>query len=344
MKRGCVVLISLLCMSFILSSAMAEVSITDHKGAGSGIEPLATGSVQLTDVSGVEYFINTDITFTTSSSASGAASEASYTLAVAATTLAGGTTMSTLSDAFDGYGAIYINYGSGDVSYNKNGPANMECEGRQVVYNTQTIGPLSVYRKVFVPDNDEFIRWLDIVTNNGTITETVTVKTSNNLGSDSNTIIVTTSSGDAVATLEDTWVTTMQNYSGNTSSDPRIAHILRGEGALVGLASISFTNGDDNPTWSYTFDIEPGQTRIIMCFASCQPDKAAAAAKAAELVSLPTNSLQCMTEEEKSQVVNFVVIPPVVTPIPAVGHFGVIIMGFALGLSALWLMRRRHRA
>ena len=46
----------------------------------------------LIDDSGVEYFINTDITFSTSSSASAAMSEASYTHSVAASTANGGTT------------------------------------------------------------------------------------------------------------------------------------------------------------------------------------------------------------------------------------------------------------
>src|ERR1700759_4023004 len=41
--------------------------------------PVATGSVSLIDSAGLEYFINTNITFSTSSSASAAASEASYT-------------------------------------------------------------------------------------------------------------------------------------------------------------------------------------------------------------------------------------------------------------------------
>src|SRR5882724_8176523 len=68
----------------------------------------ATGSVQLIDAGGLKYFINTNITFSTSSSASGAASEASFTAPIAASTLAGGSVMQTLSDMFDGYGALCV--------------------------------------------------------------------------------------------------------------------------------------------------------------------------------------------------------------------------------------------
>ncbi len=293
-----------------------------------GIAAAATGSQQLIDASGVKYFIDTNITFSTSSSASGAMSEASYTHAVAATTMNGGTVMSTLNDAYDGYNAMCISHNNtvatcetGNANftiYNKNGVATTECPGpisgvhRQVVLNPQTIGPIQVHRKVFVPDNDAFARWLNYFTNTDTSPHTVTMVTSNNLGSDSNTRIVSSSNGNATAELTDTWVTTFQNYSGTTSSDPRLGHVLQGPGAPVGLAGINFANGDDNPFWGYTFTLAPGQTAIIMNFAVVQPSKAAAAAQSAALVALPAHALQCMSAAERTQVVNFVVPPPII--------------------------------
>src|SRR3954447_16085029 len=164
----------------------------DH--AHRGASQKATGSQALIDSSGVKYFINTAITFSTSSSASGAMSEASYTAAVNATTLNGGTTSSTLNDAFDGYNAICIgtngtaqgpcesgSLGGGGVAarptkrglptkgslpdymmYTQTGPATTECNGRQVVLPVQTIdlvtSTIQVSRKVFVPSNDSFGR------------------------------------------------------------------------------------------------------------------------------------------------------------------------------------------
>ncbi|MGH9419713.1 MAG: hypothetical protein ACRD3J_07055, partial [Thermoanaerobaculia bacterium] len=100
---------------------------------------LATGSQSLIDASGVQYFINTDITFSTSSSASAARSEASYTHAVVASTSAGGTTTSTLNDAYDGYDTLCLSRNntvatcqtgnSNFVIYNKLGPATTSCPG-----------------------------------------------------------------------------------------------------------------------------------------------------------------------------------------------------------------------
>src|SRR5262249_32291762 len=151
-------------------------------------------------------------------------------------------------------GTFYTNNGpgAGKAAITTECPGPMTSTKRQVVFNDQTIGNLHVSRKVFVPDNDSFARWLNIVTNVGSGTEHVAVSTSCNLGSDSNTRIVTTSDGDANVTVADTWVTTFQNFSGTTTSDPRLGHVLQGPGTVAApLKTISFVNGNDGPTWSY---------------------------------------------------------------------------------------------
>ncbi|HSY50334.1 MAG TPA: hypothetical protein VLC46_16095 [Thermoanaerobaculia bacterium] len=285
---------------------------------------LATGSIKLIDAAGLQYFINTDITFSTTSSASGAASEASYSAAVAATTLNGGTTMSTLNDEFDGYQTICVSLSNANTQcetgnaafaiYNKNGPPAFDatvppgptCTNRQVVFPNQTIGPLTVFRKVFVPTNDTFIRWMNFFTNTSGSPVTFTMLTSNNLGSDSNTVIVNSSNGDAVADVTDTWITSFQNYSGTTSSDVRTGAVIQGAGAPTPVSTIFFANGNDNPFWVYSITLAPGQTKAILNFATGQPSKAAANAKSAALALLPASSTQCLSATELGQVVNFV--------------------------------------
>jgi uncharacterized repeat protein (TIGR01451 family) len=285
---------------------------------------LATGSVGLIDSSGLKYFINTNITFSTTSSASGAASEASFTHAIVASTSGGGTTSSTLNDAYDGYQTICVSLtnattqcqtGNANFSiYNQNGPASVDagvpagpnCTNRQYVFVAQTIGGLSVQRRVYVPPNDNYIRWLNSYTNTTGAPITFTTMTSNNLGSDSNTRIVTTSSGDNVATVADNWVTSFQQYSGNTSSDPRLVHVMWGPGAATPISNISFVDGDDNPFWVYSITLAPGQTKNIMNFSSGLGSKAAANAKAAALTLLPATATQCLTATQLGQIVNFV--------------------------------------
>ncbi len=316
----------------------------------------ATGSIALIDAQGLKYFINTNITFSTSSSASAAMSEASFTHAVAASTLNGGTTSSTLNDAFDGYNTVCLSLNNtvatcetgnaNFVIYNKNGPATTECPGpvshvnRQVVFPVQTIGSIQVSRKVFVPDNDQFARWLNYFTNTGATPQTITPVIANNLGSDSNTVIVATSSGDTNADTSDTWVTTFQNFSGTTTSDPRLGHVLQGSGVPVPLSGIHFANGDDNPFWGYTFTLQPGQTIIIMNFVTGQPSKAAAQSKSAQLVGLPPTALQCLTTAEQAEIANFNALVPIAT-IPTLSWSSLAALAALLGLAALVLLRRR---
>jgi hypothetical protein len=364
-------------LAFALLSALtttllsADVSIIERQTAhtkaaksGKGKRPgitNATGSISLIDAQGLKYFINTNITFSTSSSASGAASEASYTHAVAASTSGGGTTSSTLNDAFDGYESMCLvvnnsvtapcaTGNANFVIYNKNGPATTECPGpvshvnRQVVFPVQTSGNVQMFRKVFVPDNDQFARWLNYFTNTGASPVTVTMETSNNLGSDSNTVIVATSAGGATINTTDTWVTTFQNFSGKTTSDPRLGHVLQGgPGVATPLSGIFFQNGNDNPYWGYTFTLNPGQTKIIMNFVTGQPSRPAANAKAAQLVGLPPNTLQCLTTAEMGEIVNFQAQTPV-GEMPTLSETSMIIMGMLLALAALVLLRRRATA
>ncbi|HXH39015.1 MAG TPA: hypothetical protein VNN08_10335 [Thermoanaerobaculia bacterium] len=289
---------------------------------------LATGSIGLIDAAGLKYFINTNITFSTSSSASGAASEASYQNAIVASTVAGGTVMSSLSDMFDGYNAICVSLTNATgpcetgnasfVMYNKNGPAAFDatvpagptCTNRQIAYPAQTIGALSVKRKVFVPTNDRFIRWMNFFTNTSGAPVTFTMITSNNLGSDSNTKIISSSNGDNVAQTTDNWITSFQNFTsatvGTTSTDPRIGHVIQGPGAPTPVSNIHFVDGDDNPFWVYSITLAPGQTKAILNFATGQGTKAAANAQSAALDNLPATSTQCLSAVELSQVVNFV--------------------------------------
>jgi uncharacterized repeat protein (TIGR01451 family) len=315
------------------SMTFAEVSLTDRhllvqrhraksaKAKGGQLGPVtnATGSQALIDASGMKWFIDTNITFSTTSSASGSASEASYTHAVSASTISGGLVTSTLNDAFDGYNSLCVSLtgatgpcATGNPAYsfyNQSGPATTECAGRQIVFPAKTIGPLSVSRKVFIPANDSFGRWMNLFTNTSGAPVTFTMVTGNNLGSDNNTRIVSSSSGDNVAALNDTWVSTFQNFSGvgpgSASSDPRIGHVLRGAGGAVGLTSINFADGDDNPFWSYTLTLPPGASGAIVNFAVLQPTKALANAKAAELAGLPANAQQCLSPVELGQIRNF---------------------------------------
>ena len=287
---------------------------------GDGARPHATGSQGLVDAAGMKWFVNTDITFSTTSSASAAMSEASYTHAVTASTLNGGTVQSTLNDAYDGYNTLWVNVNgtfcaaTGDpncTAYNKNGPAPAAtCSGQQIDFPVQAIDGLNVSRRVFVPKNDHFERTLNVFTNPGTTPITANMATANNLGSDTNTVITGTSNGSLTPADGDEWVTTFQNFSGTTTSDPRLGHVLQGAGAPVGVTNVTFNNGSDRPTWGYTFTVNPGQTVILGNFAVADGTIAASKADSARLAALPANATQCMTPTDVSELANFVAPTP----------------------------------
>jgi hypothetical protein len=331
-----------------------------------GVHPNASGAQALIDASGLKYFINTNITYSTSSSASGAMSQASYTHAVAATTMSGGVNNAILINAFNGYGGICVNLTGAlgkcntgdpnDVSYNKNGPATTECNGRQIVFPAQTVvappplgahapiaGVLSVSRKIYVPTDDTFSRSLNIVTNISAAPVTFSLMTSNNLGSGSSTKITGTSTGTIPPTAADKWVTSFKAYVGTTSSEPRLGHVLQGVAAATPVAAVSFADGNFNPWWGYTVTLNPGQTKIIMNFVTGQASNAAAKATAARLMTLPATSLACMTPTEKAQVTNFVAAIPPPSQIPSLSPLALIwlMLGVVVVAGGFYTLRRR---
>jgi hypothetical protein len=311
----------------------------------------ATGSIGLVDGSGFKWFINTNITFATSSSASAGMSEASYTHAVQASTMGGGMVASTLNDAYDGYQSICVSFtgatgpcatgNANYVIYNKTGgppTADPACGGRQYIFPIFTTNGIQIQRRVYVPATDHYARWINVFKNTTGSPITFNMITSNNLGSDSNTIIVNSSNGNATAELTDTWVTTFQNFSGTTSSDPRLGHVFRGPGASSGLAAIHFADGDDNPYWAYTITLGPGETKLIMNYAVAEPTKAAAAAKSALLAALEPGALACISPTELPEISNFAAANP--TGVPTLNPIG--LSAIALGLAAVgfFILRR----
>jgi hypothetical protein len=154
--------------------AHADVSLTDQqtfaKGprytarSSNGVSaPLAVGQIpRLIDGTGLEWFINDEVAYVTESSAVGAASDAVFVGAVEATTANGGSELSVLADAFDGYNALQVSVdGGAAIAYNNLGTATADCNGRQIVMPVLSSGGISVQRKVYIPGNDGFARWMN---------------------------------------------------------------------------------------------------------------------------------------------------------------------------------------
>ena len=264
--------------------------------------------VALIDASGLEFLIDTDFHGSASTTSSEAV-EASYIAPVPADTASGGVTMSILDDAFDGYGTLKIFAGGeGRVTYGNNGPATLIDGGRSILFGTEVFGEFDevlVTREVFVPEDDEFCRWLTRIRNVGTETAFVLVRIRNDLGSDDLTRIHATASGDTTAGADDNWVVSFEDFIGDNSFDPRLGHVFQNSGARVQLTAMRFFDGDDEPNWDYELEILPGEVQTIMHFVTGQPTLADAVSGAEALALTSGSALDFMSPTEMLQVVNF---------------------------------------
>lgn len=198
------------------------------------------------------------------------------------------------NDAYDGG---MDNQAFGDVFQ-----ATLENNNREVLLGPSSPNPnVSISRKIFVPDDDGYARFLEIVTNTSGAPLTFQVPIYTNLGSDGTTgELVTTSSGDNIFTTADQWILTDDS---DGSNDPTMLHIIAGPGG-AGPTTVNAT-GSGSVAYTYSVTLQPGETKIVMHFAAQSANRATALAKAESLVALERGALSGMTAEELRQVVNF---------------------------------------
>ena len=158
--------------------------------------------------------------------------------------------------------------------------------GREIALGPDTMSGLDVTRKIFVPTDDGWARFLEVLSNNTGAPITVDVRIDGGLGSDSDTIIITTSSGDAVFAPGDRYLVTDDDYADGTN-DPALAHVFDGPGGSIYADSVYASDGDDAPWYQWSgVTIQPGRTVIIMHFAVQRWYRADAIASANKLEAL----------------------------------------------------------
>jgi hypothetical protein len=297
--------------------------------------------VELKDSNDTKYWVNTDVAnLVNTSNASGALTNATYTkpVTVTSTFIAftpwwGFTTIYTttfqvnipLTPAFFGFNGLTVAGYGGELLtppdvYNPAMPlAATECEqngeNRQLVFEPQAFEShnLQLQRKVFVPHNDAYARWMNIITNTGATTAEVDVSLLGKLGSTDHTAVKTTSTGDSSLGVQDTWFTTAQVLPDNVQSfQPKLGFVVQGEGAISPATGLSI-NTEGQTAATYSLSIPPGESQIILFFTTVQGKPKEAKKTCENLVTLPSKALTCMTEEELAEVVNFAHITPPVT-------------------------------
>jgi protocatechuate 3,4-dioxygenase beta subunit len=208
----------------------------------------------------------------------------------------GGTTDGRLSNAYDG---TYYLKADGWWFANRGQTVTTEDGGREVVISPDVFDGLQMRRKVYVPAEGGFARYLDILTNTTAQAKTVTVGGEGWLGPYTDTHVVVSPS----QTSNRYAVTDM---SGACCS-PSIAHVLGGAGAPVPVAAFQL-DAFGHFTYRWDVTVQPGQTVIVMHFTAQRDaaDAAGAGAQAEALVDLSDpKALEGMSDEEKAEVVNF---------------------------------------
>jgi hypothetical protein len=255
-----------------------------------------TGAVTF-QVAGYNLFQNGAVTFATSSSAFGF-SEASMTAPQSVTTANGGMVQSKLTNAYDGVLSWGIPTAGGAPMATTYTPPTgvVDIVGAPVSgtpNNIKITGPggiitgapsttphlgsfnglqLAQQNAVFQLDSTTpVIRSIVFVTNPTNAPITQEIGSFNNLGSDNNTFIFSTSSGAATFTPgTDTWIGSFKNFTGGStiSSEPRLLNVIQGPGNVANPADAhsTFVNGNDLPTFDYNLTIAPGQTKALMIF------------------------------------------------------------------------------
>ena len=211
---------------------------------------------------------------------------------------------------FDGNGQ---GYGSGEEN------------DREIAVRQQGLAGLDVTRKVYVPREGYFVRYLELLHNPTASPVTVSVKVRTNLrrcqfwwdygcGGAS---VISTSSGDDVldaadAANPDRWVVLdngqdIDPYYENGM--PASSYAFDGAGAAERAAAASYDPGTALEL-AYQWDsvtIQPNATVAYMHFGSAQTSRAAAQASVERLVQLPPEALAGLSAEERAEVRNFAV-------------------------------------
>jgi hypothetical protein len=299
----------------------------------------ATGSVQITVGNG-KWFVNTNITFSTTSSGSLALSSASLHTASAATALS-----YNRNDAFDGALSWHVYASPPGVADSSGGYVQaggvVSVTSNSVVGPNKTLAGLNVHTELYFPSSKSVVRSILYMQNPTGAPITVTVDNDNDLGSDIDTTIQATSSGDATFDATDNWVISCQ-LSGSScpgpgnlvgTSDPILTYAFQGPGGIRATsAGSSFANGNGNPNFRFSnVTVPAGETRAVMMFVQMSDTVADAEADAPRFNTLQgTDYLALLSPAQTAEIVNWNVSA---LGVPSLSQWALAAMAGLLGLA-----------
>jgi hypothetical protein len=220
------------------------------------------------------------------------------------------------ADAFDGYGTPW----AGGLFYAN--PQEARCSGenggQEWAYATDTLGTVKVTPKLYADPRRPFGRQYFSIKNTTAGPIVIDIGFMNgNFGSDSNTEIDRTSSGDGTVTPADSWATSCEdndldgctNVVGEAVRDPELAHTWeRASGAEQNADVISLADGSDS--FEVEFDDVPipaGKTIALMGIVTLALDITDARKAAARAANNPADAgvFRGLSKKERKRLVNF---------------------------------------
>ncbi len=202
------------------------------------------------------------------------------------------------TDVWDG--AYYLSVNS--IQYTAGGvPATPILAGRGLRMAQQyPTSSLTVQRTIWVPatGTHDYLRYFDTFGNGSSSPIPVTATYTGNLGSDSSTIVVATSSGDTLVSAADAWYSTHDSSSYDTPTG-----CAWWDGTALGPNTESLSS--DSFTTTFQFDVPALSTVALMIFVVQETTRAAAQATLEWLADLPEEAMEGLTGEEMMQVLNW---------------------------------------
>ena len=210
------------------------------------------------------------------------------------------------NDAYDGALFFTIN----GVTYNPDPTGDLT--DTTVTGATVNLSGLNVTGEYYADPNLPVIRALATLENPTNSAITIVFSLLGDLGSDSDTAVFSTSSGDAFVSSEDSWVISFEDEGVSPPSDPVITHVLNGPFAEVTPQNAFLVNTLDGYGFQYEVTIPANSTRSLMFFnaLTSTTEEAAIAAALYEDVSsgspfAETTLLSGLTNEQLSNIVNW---------------------------------------
>jgi hypothetical protein len=244
-------------------------------------------------------------------------------------TIRDGTSSVFLGDSDIYRGAARLDIFEGDKIYPFiGGSIGYGNDSRETIINKIT-GSIAVTRKIFVPENGYFSRYIESFNNpsDQEITITARIDSHYRISQSSRIIdgvqqrflapmgIVSSSSLDTflnvTAGIPDRWVV-LDDFSDEdpfiTSNLPALSHLFDGIGGQVSASSAEYLSGFtgfNRMRVAWTITIPANETRSIMHFVSQQTSRESAFSSVQRLDLLPPESLEGLSSEEISQIINF---------------------------------------